>query len=98
MVLKKEYSDAIELVAKVVAFHSQDPDWMQPAEMLCAEIYTELGASNPDMYDSAEEVCRQILMLYPNTPEFDKAKQLSIRIEKLRAEQELKESLKPEEA
>ncbi len=98
MVLKKEYSDAIELVAKVVAFHSQDPDWMQPAEMLCAEIYTELGASNPDMYDSAEEVCRQILMLYPNTPEYDKAKQLSIRIEKLRAEQELKESLKPEEA
>lgn len=97
MVLKKNYSEAIELVAKVVAFHSQDPDWMQPAEMLCAEIYTELGASNPDMYDSAEEVCREILLLYPNTPEFDKAKQLGIRIEKLRAEQALKESLKPEE-
>ncbi len=98
MVLKKNYSAAIELAAKVVAFHSQDPDWMQPAEMLCAEIYTELGASNPNMYNSAAEVCREILMLYPNTPEYDKAKRLGIRIEKLRAEQELKESLKPKEA
>lgn len=98
MVLKKNYSEAIELVAKVVAFHSQNPDWMQPAEMLCAEIYTELGASNTNMYNSAEEVCREILMLYPNTPEFDKAKRLKIRIEKLRAEQALKESLKSEEA
>ena len=98
LVMKGNYNDAMELVAKVVAFHSQNPDWMQPAEMLCAEIYTELGASNTNMYNSAEEVCRQILMLYPNTPEFDKAKQLQIRIEKLRAEQKLKESLNSEEA
>ena len=88
----------MEFVAKVIAFHSQNPDWMQPAEMLCAEIYTELGASNTNMYNSAEEVCREILMLYPDTPEFDKAKQLKIRIEKLRAEQKLKESLNSEEA
>jgi len=93
MVLNGEYSKAMEMVAKVIVFHSHDPDWIQPAEMLCAEVYTELG-----LYDSAEEVCRQILMLYKNTPEFDKAKQLRIKIEKLRAEQRLEESLKSEEA
>jgi tetratricopeptide (TPR) repeat protein len=93
MALNKEYNKAMELVAKVIAFNSQDPDWMQPAEMLCAEVYTELG-----LYDSAEEVCRQILMLYKDTPEYDKAQQLKIKIEKLRAEKKLEESLKSEEA
>ena len=93
MVLKKDYNAAMELVAKVIAFNSQDPEWMQPAEMLCAEIYTELG-----MYDSADEVCRQILMLYKDTPESDKAQQLKITIEKLRAEQKLEENLESEEA
>jgi len=93
MVMNGEYSKAMEMVAKVIVFHSHDPDWIQPAEMLCAEVYTKLG-----LYDSAEEVCRQILMLYKDTPEFDKAKQLRTEIEKLRAEQRLEESLKSEEA
>ncbi len=92
LVLNGQYSQAMELVARIVAFNSQDPDWMQPAEMLCAEVYTELG-----MYDSAEEVCRQILILYKNTPEFDKAKKLKIKIEKLRAEKQVEESLMSEE-
>ena len=91
LVLNEQYSLAIELVARIVAFNSQDPDWMQPAEMLCAEIYTEMG-----MYDSADEVCRQILILYKDTPEFDKAKKLKIKIEKLRAEQQVQESLTSE--
>lgn len=91
LVLNEQYSPAIELVARIVAFNSQDPDWMQPAEMLCAEIYTEMG-----MYDSADEVCRQILILYKDTPEFDKAKKLKIKIEKLRAEQQVQESLTSE--
>ena len=92
LTLKKQYAEAMELVAKVIAFNSQDPDWMQPAELLCAEIYTELG-----MYDSAEEVIRQISLLYKNTNEDDLAQQLKIRIEKLRAEKELNESLESEE-
>jgi len=91
MVLKKDYAKAMELVAKVIAFNSQDPDWMQPAELLCAQVYTELG-----MYDSADEVIRQISLLYKNTNEDDQAQKLKIRIEKLRAEQELKKSLEPE--
>ena len=92
LTLKKQYADALELVARVIAFNSQDPDWMQPAELLCAEIYTELG-----MFDSAEEVIRQISLLYKNTNEDDLAQQLKLRIEKLRAEKELNESLESEE-
>jgi len=92
LVLNEQYSQAMELTARIVAFNSQDPDWMQPAEMLCAEVYTELG-----MYDSADEVCRQILILYKDTPEFDKAKKLKIKIEKLRAEKKVEESLTSEE-
>ncbi len=91
LVLSEQYSEAMELVSRIVAFNSQDPDWMQPAEMLCAEVYTELG-----MYDSAAEVCRQILILYRDTPEFDKAKKLKIKIEKLRAEKQVEESLTTE--
>jgi len=91
MVQRGEYSKAMELVARVIAFNSHDPEWIQPAEMLCAEIYTELG-----LYDSADEVCRQILILYKNTQEFDKAKQLKVKIEKLRAKQKLEKSLKSE--
>ncbi len=81
LALKKQYSEAMLCVAKVIAFNSQDPDWMQPAEILCAEIYTELG-----LYDSAEEVCRQIELFYRDSPEFDAAVKLRVRIKKLRAE------------
>jgi len=78
---KKEFSEAMQCVAKVIAFNSQDPNWMQPAELLCAEIYTELG-----LYDSAEEVCSQIELFYKDSPEFDAVIKLRIKIEKLRAE------------
>ena len=91
MVLKKEFNRAMEYAARVVAFHSQDPDWIQPAELLCAQVYTELG-----LYESADEVCREILLFYKDTPEFDEATRLKIKIEKLRAEQRVKDSLKPE--
>lgn len=92
LALKKQYTDAMELVAKIIAFNSQDTEWMQPAELFCAQIYTELGKENPMMFDSAEEVIRQISLLYKNTNEDDQAQQLKIKIDELRAEQELKES------
>lgn len=98
LALKKQYADAMELVAKVIAFNSQDPEWMQPAELLCAQIYTELGRENPIMLDSAEEVIRQISLLYKNTNEDDLAQQLKARIEQIRAEQELQKSIEESEA
>lgn len=84
----QQYADAMELVAKVIAFNSQDPEWMQPAELLCAQIYAELGKTNPVMLDSAEEVIRQISLLYKNTNEDDLAQKLKIEIDGLRAMQD----------
>ncbi len=97
-VLKNDYSQAMEFVAKVIAFNSQNLQWMQPAELLCAEIYTEMGATNPIMLDSAEEVIRQISLLYKNTLEYDKAQELKVKIDAMRAELELKENLESEDA
>ncbi|MEN7972416.1 MAG: hypothetical protein ABFR47_01135 [Verrucomicrobiota bacterium] len=92
LLLNKEYSKAMELVAKVIVFHSHSPDWIQLAEILSAEIYIELG-----LYDSADEVCRQIMVLYKNTPEFDQAKLLKVKIEKLRTEKKVAEDSASEE-
>ena len=80
--LNGEYRQALLEAAKVVVFHSQDPTWMNPSELLCAELYTALG-----MYESAEEVCRQILLMYRNTPEYDEAEKLLAKVEKLQSEQ-----------
>jgi tetratricopeptide (TPR) repeat protein len=80
--LSGELVKAQEDAAKVVAFHSQDTDWIQPSELLCAEIYAEMG-----MFDSAEEVCRQIMILYKNSPEAEEAGQLKERISGMRAGQ-----------
>ena len=80
MSIKEEYSQAMELIAYVIAFNSQDTEWMQPAELLCAEIYMKLG-----MLDSAEEVIRQISLLYPNTAEYDASLILEEKLVELRA-------------
>ena len=83
---KKDFSRAMELVAFVVAFNSQNTEWMQPAELFCAEVYLELG-----MYDSAEEVIRQIELLYPDTPEYDASISLKEKVVELRALQALEQ-------
>jgi tetratricopeptide (TPR) repeat protein len=88
--MKKEYMKAIETAAQVIAFHSQDPDWMRPAELLCAEIYMELAKvnGNPDFLDSADEVIREITLLYRDTDEADQAAALKLKINALRIEME----------
>ena len=91
MTSKKKYSEAIELVSKVVAFNSQDPVWMQPSELLCAELYTEL-----DMYESADEVIREIFILYKGTSEYNSAQKLKVKIDQLRPKEKLEESLESE--
>ena len=80
MSVKEKYNQDMELIAYVIAFNSQDTEWMQPAELLCAEIYMELG-----MLDSAEEVIRQISLLYPNTAEYDASLILKEKLVELRA-------------
>jgi tetratricopeptide (TPR) repeat protein len=80
MSAKEKYNQAMEFIAYVIAFNSQDTEWMQPAELLCAEIYMKLG-----MFDSAEEVIRQISLLYPNTAEYDASLILKEKLVELRA-------------
>ncbi len=88
--MKKDYNKAMETVAKIIAFHSQDPDWMRPAELLCAETYMEMArdTGNKDYLDSASEVVRQITLLYKDTDEADQAQNLKLRIDALRLELE----------
>jgi hypothetical protein len=78
-VLEKKYTKAMLYLAKVIAFHSQEMEWMPPAELLCAETYVEMK-----LYDSAEEVCDEIGLLYKGSPEFAKAIKLKIKIKELR--------------
>ena len=42
MKVKEQYSNAMNIL-HVIAFNSQNTEWMQPAELLCAQIYIELG-------------------------------------------------------
>ena len=76
--LEKKYTDAMLFAAKVVAFHSQNMRWMPQAEFLCAQLYVELK-----MYDSAEEICNEIGLLYKNAPEYPKAIKLKSKIKGL---------------
>jgi len=79
---QEQYTEALLSAAKVIALNDHESDWMPPAELLCAELYLELG-----MHESAEEVIRQILLLYKNSDVADKAGQLKIRMDNQRAEQ-----------
>ncbi len=79
LTMKGDYAAAIELAAKVVVFRSDDPQWLRPAEVLCARLYANLG-----LFDSSEEVIRQILLMYPNTDEADEADKLMVEMAGLR--------------
>jgi tetratricopeptide (TPR) repeat protein len=86
--MKQDYNRAIETAAKIIAFHSQDPDWMRPAELLCAEIYMGMAQAqkNPVFLDSADEVIREISLLYRDTDEADEVQNLKLRVDALRME------------
>ncbi|NLX25017.1 MAG: hypothetical protein GXY61_03520 [Lentisphaerae bacterium] len=79
LTMKEDYAAAIELAAKVVVFSSDDPQWLRPAEVLCAQLYANLG-----LFDSSEEVIREILLMYPNTDEADEADRLMAEMDALR--------------
>ena len=81
MRLKGDYNRAMELVSYIIAFNSQNTEWTQPSELLCAELYAELK-----MYDSAKEVINQISLLYPDSIENEKAQELAIKIKQIENE------------
>ncbi len=88
LMMKKDYLAAIETAAKIVAFHHQDEDWNCPAELLCAEIYLRMAEAynSVDYLDSADEVIKEISLLYKDTDEADKAKNLKLSVDTLRYE------------
>lgn len=67
---------AIQLAAKAVALHYQDIEWLQRNELLCAELYADLGLTN-----AAVATVRQIESLYKGTEISKKANALRSKIE-----------------
>ncbi|MBN2163298.1 MAG: hypothetical protein JXR25_02840 [Pontiellaceae bacterium] len=88
--MKQDYVKAIETASKIIAFHSQDSNWMIPAELLCAEIYMDMAKakSNADFLDSATEVIREISLLYKDSDEASVAANLKLKVDAMREELE----------
>jgi hypothetical protein len=53
---------AMQCAARIIAFHSRDPEWMAPATGLEALIYQQMGQLN-----KAEIVANELMMAYPGT-------------------------------
>ena len=79
---KKDYGAAMETVAKVIAFNSQNMEWMRPAELLCAEVYLAMG-----LLDSADEVIREMDLMYKGSFEAEQARKLKIKVDRARIQQ-----------
>ncbi|MEA2067898.1 MAG: hypothetical protein U9P12_01745 [Verrucomicrobiota bacterium] len=53
---------AMQQVARIVAFHGRDPEWMAPATVLEARIYQRLGQPR-----KAAAVANELMIAYPGT-------------------------------
>lgn len=74
--LQKNPKAAIQLAAKAVALHYQDMKWLPRNELLCAELYSDLGMTN-----AAVATARQIQSFYKGTDISKKADVLRSKIE-----------------
>lgn len=54
--------DAMQHVARIVAFHSRNTEWMPPATVLEARIYQQLGQP-----EKAAAVANELLIAYPGS-------------------------------
>ena len=70
---------AIQTIAQMITLHSGESDWLAKSEILCAELYFELG-----LIDSADVTARQVQSLHEGTDSAEKADALRLKIEKLR--------------
>ena len=77
---------AIQTVAQVVTLHADKPDWLAKSELLCAELYVDLG-----MLDAADVTIQQIQQLYVGMDVEKQVDALRSKIEKLREETESKQ-------
>ncbi len=67
---------AIQFAAKAVALYYQDVEWLPRNELLCAELYSELGLTN-----AAVVTARHVQTLYNGTDISKKAGALRSKIE-----------------
>ena len=59
---KGDPRQAMQHVARIIAFHSRDPEWMTPATVLEARIYQKLGHQA-----KAAVVADELVLAYPGT-------------------------------
>ena len=78
--------DAIQTAVKVIAHHTDSRDWLPPTEILCAELYLDMGRTN-----SAEVTARQSAKMYAGTNIGEEANALRSRIEQLMEQSEKSE-------
>ncbi|MDF7826061.1 hypothetical protein P4B35_18670 [Pontiellaceae bacterium B12227] len=57
-----ELREAMQHVARIIAFHSRNEEWLPPATVLEARIYQRLG--HPQ---KAEAVANELIIAYPNS-------------------------------
>jgi hypothetical protein len=57
-----DHRQAMQHAAKIIAFHSRDPEWLPPATGLEALIYQQTG-----QLKKAETVANELMMAYPGT-------------------------------
>lgn len=80
---KKQPKAAIQTAVKLIAQYPNDMDWLPRTELLCAELYNEIGLTN-----SAVATARQTEKLYAGTNIEKEAQALRSRIEKSTAKPE----------
>lgn len=91
--LKKEYGLAIEYAARIVAFYSTDPDWVASAEILCADLYSQLALLDVEdkkgtLFESAYTVLEHIMILNADSKESDNAKNMKLKVDDRKADWE----------
>jgi hypothetical protein len=77
-----ELRQALQTAANVVIEYPNDEDWLPKTELLCAELYVDVG-----LLDAADVTARQVQVLYEGTDTAAKATALRDRIKNLKAEQ-----------
>jgi hypothetical protein len=72
---QQQPKQAIQTAVELIAEHPDDMDWLPPAELLCAELYLDMGMTN-----SAAAVARQMGRFYQGTYIEKEAEALSLTI------------------
>lgn len=94
---KNQPKDAMQLVTELIADYGNDLDWMPKAELLSANLYQDMAATQPDPYlDSAKQTARQVKNFYAGTHIAALAERLEASIAELQAKIEAEKAAQAE--